>query len=270
MENSEAVSSKDAPGTGGYRYEKDLIFYLNKNNNIPAGMNQPAGTDDSIPDITIQSKGNESGVEVKLSDNVPFGSGTIGFDYLKFSADLNPWFMKESKKEAGQFISEMADQVNLIEEVNKKWFYKNSKIDYYVPYKIEEQRQYFKGKNLPEKRIQYETDKKNLNDIYISCPVINISNYYIRKKSYYVQIGNKGLFWFGGPDPLNLKNILPKYNPIEAQFRIRVQYKTSTNYRYAYELYGKGLQKSPYSLGDARMSGDNRYISLIETPINFL
>ena len=66
----------------GFQYEKDLIERLKAANYIPAGKDAPAGSDDSIPDITIQNgSGIESGVEVKLQESAAFNLSIKSFSY---------------------------------------------------------------------------------------------------------------------------------------------------------------------------------------------
>jgi hypothetical protein len=60
----------------------------------------------------------------------------------------------------------------------------------------------------------------------------------------------------GNVDPLKLTSKgVPKFRPQGAYFRVRVQPKGSGNYRFAYEMYVKGLNKSPFSLGAAGSGG---------------
>ena len=116
----------------GHKYEEDLVNKLLAVGLIPAGKEKPAGADDRIPDITIKNiRGQESGVEVKLTLRAAFGSGSLAFDYSAYWMKRDPWFIKEHDKygdevgEAQLMIAKMAREVRLEEKVNDKWFWNN-------------------------------------------------------------------------------------------------------------------------------------------------
>jgi len=263
--------------SAGTLYEQGLINKLMPFNYIPLDKTKPAGSDDSIPDITIQnSQGIESGVEVKLAENAAFGSGTLAFDVTKhlsnmkpgrgMSGNEDPWYIAEVDqyggeiKEAQRMISAMANVVNLVDKVNDKWYWNNKNYPKYSPWQIDQAASLYRrlGVQLPSKRIQYFDDQKYLEDINIECPSSNIIDYYTKKKSYYIQIGNKGLYLLGSNDPLNLRSKgISIFSPRESKFRIRFQPKGSTGgpYRFAFELYCKGLTNSSLSLGNAIGTG---------------
>jgi len=271
----------------GFQYEKDLIERLKAANYIPAGKDAPAGSDDSIPDITIQNgSGVESGVEVKLQESAAFGSGSLGFDYTAVTVtNKDPWYILEVNpqgeeiKEAQRMISAMAKAVDLVGEVNSYWYYNNRVSPKYIPYKIDKGVELFKRAGLVIKenaQKQYDTDKKKLQESakwpggHLSCPASNIVNYYTAKKSYYMQIGDRGLYVLGTNDPLGLRaKGAPSFNPRESYFRVRVQPKGGTAYRFAFELYCKGLPKSSISLGDALGSGKS-YRGVAPSNLGFL
>jgi len=277
--------------SAGTLYEQHLIDRLAPFNYIPADKTSPAGSDDSIPDITIQnSKGQESGVEVKLAENPAFGSGTLAFDVTKHLSNMkpgrgmrgnaDPWYIAEVDqyggeiKEAQKMISEMAKAVKLVDKVNDKWYWNNKNYPKYSPWQIDQAASLYKrlGVQLPSKQIQYSDDQKYLDDIHIECPYSNIVNYYTKKKSYYIQIGNKGLYILGSNDPLGLRSKgVPSFSPTESNFRIRFQPKGSTGgpYRFAFELYCKGLTNSPISLGNALGSGAS-YRGVAPSDLSFL
>ena len=277
----------------GFQYERDLIARLKAANYIPAGKDAPAGADDSIPDITIQNgSGVESGVEVKLQESAAFGSGSLGFDYTAVTVtNKDPWYILEVNpqgeeiKEAQRMISAMAKAVDLVGEVNSYWYYNNRVSSKYIPYKIDKGVELFKRAGLVIKESankQYETDFKKLQESAkwptgnIKCPSSNIINYYTAKKSYYMQIGDRGLYVLGSNDPLGLRaKGAPNFNPRESYFRVRVQPKGDnraggkSSYRFAFELYCKGLPRSPISLG-ANLGTGKSYRGVAPSNLSFL
>ena len=94
-----------------------------------------------------------------------------------------------------------------------------------------------------------------------------IRDYYTSKESWYIQIGNKGLYHMGDDDPLG---IVTKYNcllfdPSKVEFRIRVQSKGGDDYSIQYALYVDGLRSSPLSLPMNNGTGSN-YAGIIPSP----
>lgn len=262
----------------GFKYETDIINKLKPFGYIPEGYENPAGADDSQPDITIRnSKGVKAGVEVKLEEGAAFGSGTLQFDVTAvLVTNKDPWYIAEvdqagnELKESQDLIAKMAKQVNLVAKVNQEWYKKNNK---YVPYQIDQGTKLYKryGVKLPSKMIMFETDQKNLKDVFIPCPASNIIDYYTKKDCHYVQIGNKGLYWFGKKDPLGISQKIGKFAPSESRFRIRFQPKGSRggSYRFAFELYCKGLTASPFTLGKNLGTGGS-YRGVADADLSFL
>jgi hypothetical protein len=243
-----------APGEGGRVYERGLVDALKVFGYVPQNY-QPAESDDTRPDIEMTVNGISAGIEVKLDSKAAFGSGTIDFDYVRFAAGRDPWVYGGKGAKAGQLIEEMAKKEKLLETINEKWYKNNSVIKEYVPYKIENQR-YLKNVKLPSKKDQYTKDQQSLPEIKIDIPTQYISTYYVSKDSPYLQTGDCGLCILGNVDPLKLTSKgVPKFRPQGAYFRVRVQPKGSGNYRFAYEMYVKGLNKSPFSLGAAGSGG---------------
>ena len=262
----------------GFKYEEDIIKKLQPFGFIPEGFESPAGADDSQPDITIQnSKGDKAGIEVKLEEGAAFGSGTLQFDVTAATVTKRPpWYIAEVDqygneiKESQDLIAKMAKKVNLVNQVNKKWYTQNNK---YIPYQIDQGTKLYKKfkVTLPSKMEMFTTDQKNLPDIFIPCPSTNIIDYYTKKNCHYIQIGNKGLFWFGKSDPLGISNKVSRFTPTESRFRVRFQPKGSRggSYRFAFELYCKGLAPSRYTLGKNLGTGSS-YRGVGEADLSFL
>ena len=262
----------------GFKYEEDIIKKLIPFGFIPEGFENPAGADDSQPDITIRnSKGDRAGVEVKLEEGAAFGSGTLQFDVTAaLVTNKDPWYIAEvdqygnELKESKDLIAKMAKKVDLVKKVNKQWYTNNNK---YVPYQIDQGTKLYKkfGVTLPTKMEQFVTDQKNLTDVFIPCPASNIIDYYTKKDCHYIQIGNKGLYWFGKQDPLGISRKIGKFAPSESRFRVRFQPKGSRggSYRFAFELYCKGLNASPFTLGKNMGTGSS-YRGIGDADLSFL
>lgn len=239
----------------GFEYEENLLAYLISHGYAPAGSSH-AGADDSVPDITIQnSEGITAGVEVKKLEGAAYGSSTLGFDYLdvarKGERTARPWVLLNPAGSAQQLLVEMANRVDLINTVNMDWWTNG---DYYIPSQIETGGTERKLKEAPtpqrSKNDMYRDDLGKMSDINIPCPAQNIRNYYTSKGNSYIMLGDKGLFWLGGEDPLRISANIPQFNPTNTYFRCRVQSKGSDVWhRYAVELYCSGVGQSQYSIG---------------------
>ena len=147
----------------------------------------------------------------------------------------------------------VARKYRLVEKVNKEWYKDNDK---YYPFYLEE------SSPSPLRNITKipkskwgKQDLEALGELRIRCSSSDITDYYISKGSHYIQIHDKGLYWFGGEDPLKISNSISKFAPSETFIRVRVQSKGSGRYNFSYGLYIKSISRSKADL--------NRNLNLI-------
>lgn len=235
----------------GQIYERALFRDLKRSGKIPdyiTRIDQISGQD-----ITVFNRYGESGIEVKLSSSAAFGSGTLKFDHSK---SKDPWILTESDEQEGEDTSKeimrnVARKYKLTDLVNKEWYRDN---DNYYPFYLEESNPSPARPILSKPRSKRgKEDSENLSEIKVRCSERDIVDYYASKGSHYIQIGKKGLYWFGKEDPLNISNKIPLFLPQETLIRVRVQPKGSGTYNFSYGLYirnisgsNEDLEKNPY------------------------
>jgi hypothetical protein len=226
----------------GQLYERALFRELQKNGKIPLNIT----TIEQIvgQDITVFNRYGESGIEVKSSVTAAFGSGTLKFDHSKKDS---PWKLIETSEEDNENTSKdimksIAEKYRIADKVNKQWYKNNGN---YYPFYLEE------SNSSPLDHIiripkanRGKQDLEALSEIKISCDKKDISDYYTSKGSYYIQIHNKGLYWLGKDDPLNIKDKISKFSPNQTFIRVRVQPKGGSAYNFSYGLYITGLSLS--------------------------
>jgi hypothetical protein len=230
----------------GQLYEQSLFKLLKQNGKVPSDIvkvEQILGQD-----VTVENQFGRSGIEIKLNGNAAFGSGTLKFDNSK--KDF-PWKLTESNQldddnTSKEIMRSIARKYRLDEVVNKKWYKDNQN---YYPLYLEEE----KYNPLPNilkipKSKRGKRDAEALSDIRIKCKSSDIIDYYTSKGSHYIQVGDKGLYWFGKEDPLNIASNLDTFAPTETYLRVRVQPKGGEKYNFSYGLYIKGLSSTSQDL----------------------
>lgn len=230
----------------GQLYERSLFRLLQTNGKVPSDITRI----EQIPgqDITVQNQFGRSGIEIKLDLSAAFGSGTLKFDN---SNKQEPWKLTETDESdddntSKEIMRNVARKYRLTEKVNKEW-YKNN--ENYYPFYLEEEKYKPVPNILKIPRSQRgKRDAEALSEIKVSCKYSDIVEYYTSKESHYIQIGNKGLYWFGKDDPLNIADKLNRFAPTETFLRVRVQPKGSGKYNFSYGLYVKGLSSTSQDL----------------------
>ena len=226
----------------GQLYERKLFKELKNAGKIPLDVNvveQIQGQD-----VTVENRFGTSGLEIKLNLSAAFGSGTLKFDN---SPNKLPWVLTESNElddenTSKEIMRNIARKYKVTEVVNKKWYLDNDK--YYPLYLEEEKTHPFKNVIKIPRDKRGKQDLEALSEIKIKCSYSDIVDYYTSKGSHYIQIGGRGLYWFGVKDPLNISKDLKQFTPEETFIRVRVQPKGSGKYNFSYALYTKGLPAS--------------------------
>lgn len=233
----------------GFEYETNTYNSLKK---YGISTGEVAGAAKDKPDLTVISKGETSGVELK---NKPTSAGSLVLQYYD-----NQWhFGPTDNNPEKEFLEEVGKKVKIIDFLNKNWkdpaLRYNGKKKYYKP----------PFKNYAE---AYRYDLKKFKDIYIDVPNSTISNYYKKKNTPYLNIGNKGFFIFNGNnDPLSLQKrarthklpIIPIFSNQQSattKVRVRVQYK-SGGYQFSFTLQFSKVLPSPYNIGPLKIGSNS-------------
>ena len=131
--------------------------------------------------------------------------------------------------------------------------------------------------------LEYHPDRNNqsgaeekFKEISETLPGSVISDYYEKKKTYYVNVGTNGFYIFGRKDPNKInehckeKGItkVPSFaNSADVKYRVRVQPKGGGNFQYTFELSFsiKKSNNSPYNIGPIAGGGN---VTIIENKLN--
>lgn len=230
----------------GFVYEVNATKALKKFGLIPAGF-KPAGAGHDQPDLLMEYNGVQAGVELKIT------AASAGSLVLKYdSTKKHPWGFGNIKADDKEklFIKELADYVKLFSVIEKKW--KNK------PYKREPQDSRWQataGKLTNQKR--YERDLKMFKEISGEIPAQKIEEYYVKKKTYYVNVGTHGFFLMGTKNPFKLKGVPRFSEKANAKYRCRVQYKGGGNYQFTFEMSFSMKGKSPYNIAPLKSGSVN-------------
>lgn len=223
----------------GFVYEQNAAAILKKMGIVPANFT-PAGASHDQPDLIIQHKKLKSGCELKIT------AASAGSLVMKYNFKTNMWMFNDidPRDEEKYFIVQLAKEIKLFNEINRKWKEK--------PYKRDKQFQdeAWKLSIGKDTRKMYERDKKVFQDIIGEIPASKIEQYYNKKNTYYVNVGTHGFYLMGARNPLGLKGVPSFGTSAKATWRARVQYKGSGNYQFTFEMQFSipVAKKSPYNI----------------------
>ena len=187
--------------------------------------------------------GKEVGIELKESPADDYGQSQL--EWNKSSG----WFLMGAQDSYSIEKRTMLKKANAEAKINEKWRGKpEPKLFGYLKRGIPSTRVSEQDRNF-DKNIYKEDEYKN--DGYISI----IENYYSGKGCPYINIANRGLFYFKS-DPLGLKMKfgIPSFrNSIKGGTRLRFRYKPSGENSYGFnaamKVYG-GMRNSTVNLMD--------------------
>lgn len=255
----------------GFIYEENTADFLKPAGIVPQSF-KPAGAGHDQPDLMIQFKGKEAGLELKINQ-ASFGSLVLHFYREQQLKGNNPWSWGEIKPEEKEklFLQDLGNRLKVLDEIKKIWTK--------TPHLIQDRQKMWNTpamKKIYSKmgpRGRYKFDKANFQDIKEEISAREIEGYYNLKDTYYIQIGTHGFFLLGDKDPLKLNQSnrerglkpIPRFsNSCVATGRIRCQPKGVTKaeqrfvqtgdifgpngYQFTFEMQIKGLKKSPYNI----------------------
>lgn len=217
----------------GYDYERNVTKALRPYDIIPRGF-MPAGANNNIPDLMLKMPGVGNppvGCELKIK------AASAGSIVMYWNQKTGWSIGKEDESDPEKlFIMELAKEVGIVKQLNKKW---NEK-----PYKFSDQ-----ATGLEKQQI-YEAERKRFPEINGRISADNIEKYYNKKKSYYVNVGTNGFYMLGNKNPLRFKNVPTFASAATAKYRARVQSKGRGNYQFTFEMnFSIPVSKnSPYNI----------------------
>jgi hypothetical protein len=214
----------------GFLYENNLNKLL-KQYGVEKKSFMGAGADSNAPDAMLTLGGEDYKVEVKLDLKVDFGQGSLDYDL-----DKETWQLGGAKTASGEAMREFLTMIGVPKLVNKAWGKYGPPRKFTVP-------------PAKYKKSDVDYDYKSFKDQFLSVDSDAISDYYASKKTYYIQIGGKGLYMMG-KDPAKLG--VPKFKPM-IRLRIRLKRGGSMpiyNYRFTTALQVVSIADSQHDLED--------------------
>lgn len=217
-------------GEQGFLYERKINKIL-KDAGLENKSFMPAGSDSNAPDAMLLYQGEEYKVEVKLDIKADFGQGSLGYD-----PKTKKWVIAGSKTPAGQAMREFLMDVGADKIVNRAWGKHGPPRKTTVP-----------DERMTKKDVAF--DYAHFREEKIRVDSRAISDYYNHKKTYYIQIGDHGLYYMGK----DIAGIGCKEFKPEVILRIRLKRGGSMpiyNYRFSTALQVKRLEKSNMDIED--------------------
>lgn len=219
----------------GFQYEKNAAKVLKPMGIVPKDFT-PAGAGSDIPDLIIQKNGVKAGCELKIT---AASAGSLVMKWVNGKWQIgNPNETNDEKI----FIMDLAKEVGVLDQIQKKWKKE--------PYKFSKNARVLNQVKDLDKRQKYAAELTRFPEIKGEIPAVRISQYYNKKKTYYVNIGTHGFFLLGSKNPLKLKGV-PKFGTsAKASFRARVQAKGGGAYQFTFEMsfsVPAGM-KSPFNI----------------------
>lgn len=229
----------------GFQYEINACDVLKPMGFVPKDF-KPAGAGHNQPDLMLLYKGEKAGCELKIT------AASAGSLVMKYNSTdkSNPWGFGKIKPDEDEklFIASIAEEVGVFARIKAEWKEE--------PFKREPKDDKWEataGKLKPRER--YERDRDTFRDIIGEIPATKIEDYYIKKDTYYVNVGTHGFYLMGSSNPLKLKGVPRFGQSAKAIYRARVQYKGSDNYQFTFEMQFSMKSKSPFNI--APVNGKN-------------
>lgn len=213
-------------GEQGFLYEGRIHQKLNAKGLVPQGFT-PAGSDPNAPDAMFIYKGKPYKLEVKLDLKADYGQGS--FEYLD-----GKWVLGGAKTAAAEELRGLMRAVGIEDFANREWGPKGPPNKGTVDVK-----------QFTQEMVR--SDYARFTDRFLSIPSRSLWSYYGAKGTYYIQIGDYGLYYMAG-NPAGLP--VPQFNP---GLRVRIRLKrggSSPIYNYRFTTALQITSKPPRSKYD--------------------
>jgi len=240
----------------GFEYEKNASDFLKSKSLVDKNF-RPAGAGHSQADLEVTH--NKEVIDVELKITAASG-GSLVLKYFKDRPNGKKWDFDTipSTDKEKQFLADLARQVGALDKINKLWTNK--------PMKTNPQ----ESNGIPKNKW-YDIDKTNFDEINENIDAQYMADYYEKKNTYYVNVGDRGFYIFGKKDPKRLNQKLLKVgmskipsfaDKASLKYRARVQSKGGGNYQYTFELSFSisTANKSPYNIAPI----DGKSVNILE------
>jgi len=223
-------------GEQGRAYETKCNKKLLKEGLLPKPLGYYGGSDNTAPDGEFLYKGKTYKVEYKLDMKADFGQATLDYDTKK-----KRWYVTGKQTTESLQIQELMRGAGVEDLINSNDGWKK----FGIPNKFS-----VTGRVTKAQAIE---DYKTFSNKYVAISKNAVNKYYAKKDTYYIQIGNFGLYYMDkNPADLDVPQFLP-------QLRVRMRLKAGGsglsgsdyyNYRFvsALQIVSAGVTKSKYDI----------------------
>jgi hypothetical protein len=180
-------------GEQGRKYEITCNTKLLQKKLLPKPLSYYGGSDNTAPDGEFLYKGKIYKVEYKLDMKADFGQSTLDYDKKK-----NRWYVTGKNTKEGLQIQELMRGAGVENLINSNQGWKKSGIPnkFNVEYRVTKQ--------------QAKEDYEEFPNKYVRIDRNSVNKYYAEKDTYYIQIGNYGLYYMeDNPADLDIPKFLP-------------------------------------------------------------
>ena len=184
-------------GQGGFLYEGRIHQKLKSKNLVPSGFS-PAGTNPTAPDCMFIHEGVSYPLEVKLNLAADYGQGTLVYK--------DGWILGGAKGPAADEMRSILTSVGTVNFTNTQWGLRGAPNKGVVA-----------NKEFTQQMVA--DDYRRFTSKFLSVPSSVLHSYYAAKNTFYIQIGDYGMYYMGG-NPAGLP--IPQFTPV---LRIRIRLK---------------------------------------------
>ena len=184
-------------GQGGFLYEGRIHQKLKSKNLVPAGFS-PAGSNPTAPDCMFTYEGASYPLEVKLNLSADYGQGTLVYK--------DGWILGGSKGPAADEMRSILTSVGTVNFTNTQWGLRGAPNKGVVA-------------NNEFTQQMVADDYRRFTSKFLSVSSSVLHSYYAAKNTFYIQIGDYGMYYMGG-NPAGLP--IPQFTPV---LRIRIRLK---------------------------------------------
>ena len=185
-------------GQGGFLYEGRIHQKLKSKNLVPSGFS-PAGSNPNAPDCMFTHDGASYPLEVKLNLAADYGQGTLNYND-------GSWVLGGAKTAAADEMRTILNAVGTVNFVNTQWGLKGPPNKGVVA-----------NNEITQQMVT--DDYRRFTEKFLSIPSGALHSYYAAKNTFYIQIGDYGMYYMGG-NPAGLP--IPQFTPV---LRIRIRLK---------------------------------------------
>ena len=225
----------------GFVYEQEMDARIKKTGRTTKG---PAGPDSRRADCEVLIPSADDYIRIELKEKLSADFAQLNLDYdtsqKKFYIDKNKG---TNQRESALTMIGIAEQANVINNCNNRWKEVPAKFSMNDEAK----------KDVSARKIAYATDLKAFPNFFLMDGGITaakaVETYYNSKRTYYIQIKGKGLYYMGNDkNRLGCPQFANSCNSSSLRVRLKANSKSQGRYSFLIALKIKGLKKSTMDL----------------------